>query len=182
MCFPLGAHLLYKGWYASNTPVWQNLVRCVKSLKIFLLKTIFWRASNASELDDISSFVFTCCLVRDGWTHFATSPFMFVLDLKQNTYPFLTRSSGSPSHVADAHQKWFPIDLIHFSIIVQADLLLTARNFFLMFLAKCHTSKCSQKQQFHFFLFSKNDFLLTHSFKDWILQLFLCPSKKFFVV
>ena len=69
-CFLLGAHLLYKGWYASNTPVWQNLVRCVKSLKIFLLKTILWRASNASELGDIPPFVFTCCLVRDGWTHF----------------------------------------------------------------------------------------------------------------
>ena len=126
-------------------------------------------------------------LFGKGWMNtfcesIATSPFMFVLDVKQNTYPFLTRSSGSPSHVADAHQKWFPIDLIHFSIIVQADLLLTARNFFLMFLAKCHTSKCTLKQRFHFFLLLKNDFLLTHSFKDWILQLFLCPSKKFFVV
>ena len=125
--------------------MWQNLVRCVKSFKTFLLKTIFCRASNTSKLGDIYSFAFTCFLVRSGCTHFVNLllPVHSCLFWMWNRtlIHFSRRSSGSPSHVAHAHQKWFPIDLIHFSIILQEDFLLAASNFFLMFLTKCHTSK-----------------------------------------
>ena len=112
---------IYKECYASNTLVWQNLVRCIKSFKIFLLKTIFCRASNASELDDIHSLAFTCFLVRGVCTHFVNLLLPVHLCLFSSETEHLSISHiegfGSPSHVVHAHQKWFSVDLIHFSII-----------------------------------------------------------------
>lgn len=100
-------------------------------------------ALNASDFGDIHSFALICFLVRGGCTHFVNLVLpvhlCFFWMWKRTLIYFLRRSSVSPSHVAHAHQKWFPIDFIT-SIILHDDFLLAASNLFLMFLAKCHTS------------------------------------------
>ena len=49
-------------------------------------------------------------------------------------------NSASHLHVPHSHQKWLPIDFIHFSRILQEASLLEASNLSLMFLTKCQTS------------------------------------------
>ena len=57
----------------------------------------------------------------------------------------------SPLHVAQHHQKWFMMALIHEPSSEQRFFLAAFNKCFLMFLAKCHTSNWC-RISFHFFL------------------------------
>ena len=105
-----------------------------------------WRASNASDIGDIHSFALICFFLNFCWAHFffnilwpANSCFPWIW--KRILIHFSCKSSKSPSLVAQAHQKVFPIDFTHFESILQDVFWLSFISFFFMFLAKCQLSK-----------------------------------------
>ena len=124
--------------------MWQNLARKGRSSKIFLSNTLLCWASKASDFSYSHSLAFTCFLVRRWYSLFLNflwpvQRWLFWMWNKILIY-ISRNNSASLLHVAHSHQKWLPIDFIHFSRILQEASLLEASNLFLMFLTKCQTS------------------------------------------
>ena len=93
--------------------------------------------SKASDFGEIHSLAFFCFFVSRGCAQFLNflQPVQLCLfwTWKRMLIHFSRNNSTSPSHVAHvvhAHQRWFPIDLIHFLIILQDAFLAAVRNFF----------------------------------------------------
>ena len=139
-----GIQLLCKAWKISRIPVWENVVRYFKSLKICLSKTIDCRALNASLVGFNHNFLRALLLVILGWTQLWNLEHLGHLCLfwiwKRILQHFSISNVLSPLHVETAHQRWWMIDLTHSFKASHGFFFAAATTFFLILLQKCQIS------------------------------------------
>ena len=99
-------------------------------------------AMKASEFGKNHCFDFNCFFVNSGCSYLLNkSPVvqLFILNKKQTLTHFPRKSCSLPSLVANAHQKWLIMDLVHFCKAGKEDFLPAAISLLLMFFEKCQT-------------------------------------------
>ena len=114
-CF-FGVHLLYN---TSSTPIWQSSPNNLDLLKHSYTERSFAMPQKLLILAIPILFFSLACWSRMSKSRLliSTCPRLLVLYVKK--IPFFTQNIRTciPSHVPYVHQKWFPINFIHLSII-----------------------------------------------------------------